>query len=72
MTHRIGTVLLTAFLAIPVSHAQELLQTAETRSEILHLIRQEKLDLILPEFSLDQSAAAAGGPAVNQRQKGLS
>ena len=48
MRFRILVVALLVLLATPVSYAQNVAHTAKARAEILHLIRREKLDLILP------------------------
>jgi len=44
-----------ALLTAPATSAQQITQTARERSEILHLIRKEKLDLILPGAMRDNN-----------------
>ncbi len=44
-----------ALLTAPATSAQQIAQTARERSEILHLIRKEKLDLILPGAMRDNN-----------------
>jgi len=44
-----------AFLTVPAAGAPQLAQTAAERAEILHLIRKEKLDLILPGAMRDNN-----------------
>ena len=55
MQSRIAVFLLSLSLAVPVAGAQDLPATVKARSEILHLIRQEKLDLILPGAMRDNN-----------------
>ena len=48
MLLRTTILVVAAAFAAPVLGTQEIAQTAKARAEILHLIRREKLDLILP------------------------
>ena len=45
----------TALLMVPATSAPQLAQTARERAEVLHLIRKEKLDLILPGAMRDNN-----------------
>ncbi len=46
---------LAALLTVPATPAPQIAQTARERAEILHLIRKEKLDLILPGAMRDNN-----------------
>ena len=55
MTVRAILFVLAALLTVPATPAPQIAQTARERAEILHLIRKEKLDLILPGVMRDNN-----------------
>jgi len=55
MRFLVAILLSTLALAVPPVGAQEIPATTKARSEILHMIRQEKLDLILPGAMRDNN-----------------
>ena len=55
MTVRAILFVLVALLTVPATAAPQIAQTARERAEILHLIRKEKLDLILPGAMRDNN-----------------
>ena len=55
MTKRSMWFLLAALPAAPAAGAHQIGQTAGDRTEILHLIRRQKLDLILPGTMRDNN-----------------
>ena len=55
MTVRAILFVLAALLTVPATSGPQIVQTARERAEILHLIRKEKLDLILPGAMRDNN-----------------
>jgi Xaa-Pro dipeptidase len=55
MKFRVFSILIAAIFTVSYSNAQSAVVTAKEGSEILHLIRKEKLDLILPSAMRDNN-----------------